>query len=409
MRYGLIGTPLGHSHSPFVHAVFGYPYELIPVEKEELKAFIAERNFDGISVTIPHKTAVIPFLDRLDETAKECGSVNVVTNDGGRLAGYNTDIFGMAYAMRAAGIGVTGKRLLILGTGGTSLTAQALARRENAASVTVVSRSGEVNYRNAYEYTETQVIINTTPVGMYPSNGAAPLDVARFPRLEGVFDAVYNPVKTRLILESEERNIKAAGGIAMLAAQAKRAAEIFTGLSFDDDYITDIQSRLLEKLNNIVLIGMPGSGKTSVGRIIAERTGRTFIDTDAEAERAENLTVPEMFAQKGESFFREAEKKAIAEATKGQGAVIAVGGGAVLDRENRRNMRQNGICVRLLRDLDALPTDNRPLSADRDALRKMAEERESYYASCADLSVINDCPERAALEIIARVLKNPVG
>ena len=399
MEYGLIGYPLGHSHSPFVHSFFGYSYELKEVKGEDLPNFFNEGAFSGLNVTIPHKTTVIPFLDELDESAKKCGAVNTIVKREGKLFGYNTDIFGMAYALNAAGISLKNKNVVILGTGGTSLMAQTLAKEAGARSITVVSRSGDRNYENVYDLTDTEVIVNCTPVGMFPHNGGKTVDLSRFPALSGVFDAVYNPLKSALVLDAEEKKIPCAGGLKMLVAQGKRAAEIFTGKDFDDDVIEKIARKLQKKLTNIVLVGMPGCGKTTVGKRVAELLNRDFIDTDAEIERMENRSIPEIFATDGEGYFRALEKKTIAESTKRQGVVLSTGGGAVLDFDNVRNMRQNGLVIRIERDIDALSREGRPLSKDRDALKKLAETREPFYR-LADASFANDMPLSCAKKIV---------
>lgn len=388
MDYFLIGMPLGHSHSPYVHSFFGYEYGLKPIEQKDLESFYCERKFKGINVTIPYKLASLPYLDEIDETVKECGAVNTVVNSNGKLKGYNTDIYGMDYAIKAAGIDLTDKKVLILGTGGTSNTAQALCRRYSC-SYTVVGRKNPVNYNNVYEKTDTEIIINTTPVGMYPNIGAAALDVTRFPNLQGVFDAIYNPIKTRLVLEAEALKIKCAGGINMLVGQAKRGAELFTGKSFDNGIIKLVSENILKKLTDIVLIGMPGSGKTTIGKLLAEKLNREFYDSDEEIVKRENRSIPQIFATDGEAYFRKVEKEVIADLTKKQGVILATGGGAVLDRDNRLNMRQNGFCVRLVRNIEDLPTDGRPLSANADAIKKLSTEREPYYNEVADITVDN--------------------
>ena len=405
MEYGLIGCPLGHSHSPFVHRHFGYEYDLRVLEKEELADFLTAGDYRGLNVTIPYKTAVIPYLDELDESAKRCGAVNTIVVRDGKKIGYNTDIFGMDYALRAAKIELEGKNVLILGTGGTSKMAQALCDMRGAGSVTVVSRSGEVDYDNVYQQRDAEVILNCTPVGMYPNNGARLLDVSRFPKLAGVFDAVYNPLKTALVLDAEERGIPACNGLKMLVAQAKRAAELFTGKEYPDETIEKITKRLFHKVANVVLVGMPGCGKTTVGKKIAELTGRDFIDADREIERSENMPIPQIFADCGETYFRAVEKRVLADLTKRQGVVLSTGGGAVIDYDNIRNMRQNGILVRINRNLNDLSCDGRPLSKDRAALEKMAVEREPYYR-LADVAFENDMPSSCAKKIVEYLQKS---
>ncbi|MBR1747389.1 MAG: shikimate dehydrogenase [Clostridia bacterium] len=398
MQYGLIGTPLGHSHSPYVHSFFGYEYVLRPVEREDLAGFIAEGDYKGLNVTIPHKTAVIPYLDELDDSAKACGAVNTIVNRAGKKVGYNTDIFGMEYALRSAKIDLSDKNVIVLGSGGTSHMAQTLAKKSGAKSVTVVSRSGETNYEKVYDL-DVEVVLNCTPVGMYPNNGQRLLDLDRLPHLVGVFDAVYNPIKTALVLDAEERGIAACGGLKMLVAQAKRAAEIFTDQTYDDAMIEKISERLRKKLCSIVLIGMPGSGKTTVGRKVAELTHRDFFDLDTEIERQEGRKIPDIFSESGEAYFRAVEKRILADLTKKQGVVLSTGGGAVIDHDNIRAMRQNGILFRINRDPNTLPRDGRPLSKDPETVQKLAQEREKFYA-LADYSVKNDYPSVCAQKIV---------
>ena len=293
MRYGLIGSPLGHSHSPFLHErMGGEGYALLELPENALAGFFAAKEFDGVNVTIPYKRAVIPLLDEVDATARECGAVNTVINRGGRLIGYNTDLYGMRFALDAAGISLAGKRVVILGSGGTSHTARALAAREGAASVRVVSRSGEYGYSDLSPLADAEILLNTTPVGMFPHMDAEPLSLSAFPALEGFFDAVYNPLRTRLALAADERGIKRADGLLMLAAQAKASRELFTGGEIPGRsdrraaaVIMGAYRALFLSLTNIVLIGMPGSGKTTVGGELAALLGRELVDTDELVER----------------------------------------------------------------------------------------------------------------------------
>lgn len=399
MEYGLIGCPLGHSHSPFVHRQFGYDYDLRVVEKEDLGAFLTEGDYLGLNVTIPHKTAVIPYLDELDESAKRCGAVNTIVVRDGKKIGYNTDIFGMEYALIAAKIPLNGKNVLILGTGGTSKMAQELCFTQGARSVTVVSRSGQVDYETVYEKKDAEIILNCTPVGMYPHNGERAIDLKRFPNLCGVFDAVYNPLKTALLLDAEELGIPCSDGLKMLVAQAKRAAEIFRNEEYPDEMIDKVERRLFHKVANVVLIGMPGCGKTTVGKKIAEIMQREFFDVDAEIVKSENRSIERIFQEDGEGYFRAVEKRVLADLSKRQGIVLSTGGGAVIDPDNIRNMRQNGILIRINRNLNNLSCDGRPLSKDRAALEKIAAEREKYYR-LADASFENDMPTSCAKKIV---------
>lgn len=416
MRVGLIGDPLGHSFSPRLHAAFGTAdYELHPIPAEALPAFFRERAFEGVNVTIPHKIAVIPLLDELHPSAEECGAVNTVVNRGGKLTGYNTDIFGMSFALAHAGISLSGRHVVILGSGGTSHTARALAKREGAASVTVVSRSGEVNYSNISELVETEIVINTTPVGMFPHADASPVDLTVFPRLKGVFDAVFNPLRTRLIEQAENLGVPVASGLLMLTAQAKAANILFHGgdysepspASAEGKEILNVWREVTAELTNIVLIGMPSSGKTTVGTILAERLRRPLIDTDAETERRTGKTVPELFAEGGEENFRKEERLTVSECARGTGVIIATGGGAPMFPENRAALAGNGFVVLILRDTEKLDTTGRPLSRDLDTLKAMYKVRMPVYKAFADAEAVNnDTPSACAEFILEKFYEN---
>ena len=416
MRVGLIGDPLGHSFSPRLHAAFGTAdYELHPIPAEALPAFFRERAFEGVNVTIPHKIAVIPLLDELHPSAEECGAVNTVVNRGGKLTGYNTDIFGMSFALAHAGISLSGRHVVILGSGGTSHTARALAKREGAASVTVVSRSGEVNYSNISELVETEIVINTTPVGMFPHADASPVDLTVFPRLKGVFDAVFNPLRTRLIEQAENLGVPVASGLLMLTAQAKAASILFRGGDYSEPSpasevgaeILNVWREVTAELTNIVLIGMPSSGKTTVGTLLAERLRRPLIDTDAETERRTGKTVPELFAEGGEENFRKEERLTVSECARGTGVIIATGGGAPMFPENRAALAGNGFVVLILRDTEKLDTTGRPLSRDLETLKAMYKVRMPVYKAFADAEAVNnDTPSACAEFILEKFYEN---
>ena len=416
MRVGLIGDPLGHSFSPRLHAAFGTAdYELHPIPAEALPAFFRERAFEGVNVTIPHKIAVIPLLDELHPSAEKCGAVNTVVNRGGKLTGYNTDIFGMSFALAHAGISLSGRHVVILGSGGTSHTARALAKREGAASVTVVSRSGEVNYSNISELVETEIVINTTPVGMFPHADASPVDLTVFPRLKGVFDAVFNPLRTRLIEQAENLGVPVASGLLMLTAQAKAASILFRGGDYSEPSpasevgaeILNVWREVTAELTNIVLIGMPSSGKTTVGTLLAERLRRPLIDTDAETERRTGKTVPELFAEGGEENFRKEERLTVSECARGTGVIIATGGGAPMFPENRAALAGNGFVVLILRDTEKLDTTGRPLSRDLDTLKAMYKVRMPVYKAFADAEAVNnDTPSACAEFILEKFYEN---
>ena len=406
-EYGLVGEALSHSHSPEIHEMLsGKEYALIEVPRDEIDAFFDKRDFVGINVTIPYKQTVIPHLDMIDSVASEIGAVNTVVNRGGKLTGYNTDHEGMSAAISRAGIELSGKKVMILGTGGTSRTAEYVAKRGGAKEMVKVSRSGRdgaVTYDDAYRlHSDADVIINSTPCGMYPDTDASPIDITRFPSLNGVFDAIYNPLKTRLITDAESAGIPCSGGLYMLVYQAVRSSEYFNGKKYPDGTADEVYSYLYRKLENVVLIGMPSSGKTTVGRIVAHSLGREFFDTDVIIERNEGKSIPDIFKEYGEEYFREAEAKAVREVSSRQSCVIATGGGAVLKEENVEKLRQNGKLYFLDRPLDELiATADRPLSSDRAALEERWRERYGIYRSVCDMIIDSSGgAEDAALEIL---------
>lgn len=393
MEYGLIGAKLGHSYSPAIHARLGdYDYRLYERTEAEFVELMARRDFKGLNVTIPYKKVAFAHCDAISDTAREVGCVNtLVVRPDGTLYGHNTDIGGLIAAIRRAGIDIAGRKVAILGSGGTSLTARAACRRLGAAEVVVVSRSGPVDYAALYrDHADAEVLINATPVGMYPDLGASPADLFRLPKLVGVVDVIYNPDRTDLLLDAEARGIPAANGLYMLVAQARESAELFLGRAIDDGVVDAIHGALRAEALNLVLVGMPGSGKTTVGRALADRMGRPFVDCDDEIVRRAGRSIPEIFAQDGEAAFRALEGAVIADVCREKGQVIATGGGAVLRNGNIRAMRQNGVVALLERSLDALPMDGRPLSKSPEALRAMWVEREPKYRTAADIAIDNN-------------------
>lgn len=393
MKYGLIGEKLGHSFSKVIHEkIADYTYELKEIPADGLDCFMREKDFLGINVTIPYKSAVIPYLDYIDPAAEKIGAVNTVINRNGKLFGYNTDFIGLKMLTEKACFDYKGKKVLILGSGGTSRTARAVAEALGAGDIVTVSRGGEVNYENLYSlHADADFIINTTPVGMYPDNGSVAVSAGRFEKLSGITDVVYNPLKTKLCLEAEKSGVKTVGGLYMLVCQAVLACSLFTGEKPDIKKISDeIYSDLLREKQNIVLIGMPGSGKTTTGKALAEKTGKTFVDTD-EIIVSGYGNISDIFAVRGETFFRDAETEAVKEASTLNGAVIATGGGAVLRKENVDFLRQNGKLFFLNRPLeDIIPTSDRPLSSDCEALKKRFDERFDIYLSSADKEIYVD-------------------
>ncbi len=390
MEYGLLGETLGHSFSPQIHqALADYDYRLYPTPQPAVAELFRRREFRGLNVTIPYKQTVIPLCDEVDPQAAAIGAVNTVVNRDGRLTGYNTDIDGLIYLARRAGVDMAGKKVAVLGSGGTSRTAQAAARKLGAAQIVVISRNGEDNYGNLSRHEDTQVIVNTTPVGMYPRCGVAPVSLEAFPRLEGLLDVVYNPLRTALLMEAEARGIPCSCGLPMLVAQARRAAELFTGADIPDDRLEEVVSSLNAQMRNVVLIGMPGCGKSAVGRALARRLGKEFLDLDRLIEAEAGKPIPEIFAEEGEDAFRTLESAAVRKAGARTGCILSTGGGVVTRPENYAPLHQNGVIVHLTRSLEKLPTAGRPVSQSTD-LRALWRRREPLYQSFADLTADNN-------------------
>ena len=390
MKCGLLGRKLGHSYSPAIHAQLGdYEYALYEKEPEELPDFLQRGDFTGLNVTIPYKKAVVPYCTALSETAQLLGSVNTLLRlPDGTLYGHNTDYDGFLSLVRQSGVAVSGKKALVLGSGGASVTAQAVLRTLGA-QVVVISRSGEDNYENLSRHADAAIVVNTTPVGMYPHNGESPVDLTAFPACRAVYDIVYNPERTALMLQAEALGIPAFGGLHMLVAQAKAASELWQGKPIPHSETPRIESLLRAGMRNLVLIGMPGCGKSTVAAALGEATGREVCDSDALIEELAGMPIPEIFAQQGEAAFRAYETQAIAQLGKRSGIVLATGGGCVTRPENYPLLHQNGTILWLQRDLAALPTDGRPLS-QAGKLEAMYEVRRPLYARFADHTISNN-------------------
>lgn len=392
MTYGLLGEKLSHSYSPEIHKELGdYDYRLYNVAPEELESFLLTGDFQGLNVTIPYKKAVIPFCAELSPLARKIGSVNtIIRREDGTLFGDNTDYFGFAYMAEKAGISFADKKILVLGSGGTFLTAKAVMEDADAREIVLVSRTGEVNYSNLNLHTDADIIVNTTPIGMYPDNGEKLLTLSDFPKCSGVIDVIYNPMSTALILEAKKLNIPCTGGFPMLVAQAVKSAELFTGKDIPDYRTGEIIHKLANKVFNLILIGMPGAGKTSIGAEIAKILRKPFLDMDTIIAEEAGKSIPEIFATQGEGAFREMEKDLAAKIGKERGAVIATGGGSILNPLNQDALMQNGKIYFIERELSLLARDGRPLSKDLETLQKMYEERLPIYNACADAKMQND-------------------
>ena len=403
MKYCLIGERLSHSYSAEIHKGCGLNYELKEVPRGKLADFIKE-NYDGFNVTIPYKKEIIPFLDGVDESAEKIGAVNTVVKTDGKYIGYNTDMEGMRYALSRKGICLTERNVMILGSGGAACTAQALCGAEGAKSFVTVSRSGEINYENCYELKDTDIIINATPVGMFPNIGETPIDLSRFKNLKGVFDCVYNPFNTALIMQAKKLGVPCSDGLPMLVKQALEAQKIW-GVTSDKADTEEIINGLYADKLNIVLVGMPSSGKTTVGKLVAEISGKKFIDTDAEIFNATGKTPAEIIEKTGEKAFRDIETEIVKKAALSSGAVIATGGGAVLRGENVSALKSGGVVLYIKRDLSLLTAEHRPLSQSG-GIARLFVERKALYERAADFTVLNDGKKADCANEIASVFNN---
>ena len=401
MKCGLLGRKLGHSYSPQIHAHLGdYPYDLFEKEPEEVEEFLRNGDFTAINVTIPYKQTVIPFCAELSPMARRIGAVNtIVRRQDGSLIGHNTDYFGFLSTVRRTGLDPSGKKVLIIGSGGASKPAIAVME-ELGANVTVISHK-ENTPETLSRHSDCAVLVNATPVGMYPNVGVSPVDLSLFPHLEGVIDMIYNPARTKLLLDAEARGLVAENGLWMLVAQAKEAAEWFTGRPIGDEVIETIHRQLKTQMENIILIGMPGCGKSTVGKILAEHLGRPFVDADSRIVDAAGMSIPEIFAHSGEEGFRQIETQVLSDLGMRSGLVIATGGGCVTQERNYPLLHQNGTCVWLTRDLAKLPADGRPLS-QKGKLEQMYQIRKPLYERFADVTVSNDA---AAEDCAAMILE----
>ena len=407
LRCGLLGRTLGHSYSPAIHAMLGdYRYDLIELEPEALEAFVKTGPWDGLNVTIPYKKAVVPFCDVLSPLAEALGSVNTLVKRDGQIFGDNTDAYGFEAMVRHLGVDCRGKKALVLGSGGASVTAQAVLEQLGAA-VTVISRSGPDNYENLHRHGDAAILVNATPVGMYPKAGQSPVDLDRLPQLEAVLDIVYNPTRTRLILDAQARGIPCESGLLMLVAQAVRASEIFTGQAIPAETLSRVVAAVARDMENVTLIGMPGAGKTTVGRILAQKLGREFVDCDEVLVQRAGMPIPDYFAQFGEDAFRQLETALLRELGQKSRLVLATGGGCVTRPENRDLLRQNGTVVWVKRPLEALPIAGRPVSQAL-GVEEIYRRRQPLYEQFSDFAVDNTTPEAAAEAILQQLDKGPL-
>ncbi len=396
MEYGCIGEKLTHSFSKEIHALlFDYDYKIQEIPRGELHEFMTRKEFKAINVTIPYKQDVIPYLDFVSDTARDIGAVNTIVNRGGKLYGYNTDFAGMTALIKRQDVKIKKKIVLVLGSGGTSKTAVAVANSLGAKQVIRVSRTAKedcITYDDMYEhFADAEVIINTTPCGMYPNIIGEPINIDQFTKIEAVVDAIYNPLCSNLVVKAKQKGINAIGGLYMLVAQAAFAAELFTNAVVEEEKIFDVYKKIVSTKRNIVLTGMPSSGKSTIGKRLANELGMSFVDIDAEIEKVAGKPITQIFNESGESGFRDIEAQVIADISTKQNCIIATGGGAVLREQNITLLKGNGTIYFIDRPLEKLiTTDDRPLSSNREDLVKRYNERYDIYCNTADKKIIND-------------------
>ena len=389
MQFGLLGRHLAHSYSPEIHANLGeYPYSLFEIEPEELENFLKNHPFDGINVTIPYKKDVIPYLASLSPEAQQLGAVNTIVRRGNSLIGHNTDYAGFLSMLQRSGLQVAGKKILVLGSGGASNTVTAVLRAQGATPV-VISRSGENHYGNLSLHQDASAIVNTTPVGMYPDTMVSPVDLDQFLKLEAVLDIVYNPARTKLLMDAAAKGIPTENGLWMLIAQAKESSQWFTGKKISDSVLPEIYTKLRNKMQNIILIGMPGCGKTTIATHVAKALNRKLVDLDAAVIALAGCSIPEIFSRYGEEAFRKLETAVLSQYGKESGLIIATGGGSVTRPENYRHIHQNATVFWLTRALSKLPTEGRPLSQGG-KLENMYAIRKPLYEAFSDYTISND-------------------
>ena len=405
-KCGLLGERLSHSYSLAIHAELAeYEYLLYEKRPEEVEAFIRNGEWDGLNVTIPYKKTVLPFCDSLSETAAKIGSVNTLVRcEDGSIFGDNTDAYGFQKLLERCQVNPKGKKAVILGSGGASVMAHAVLRSHGARDIVTISRTGENNYENLNRHSDADILINTTPVGMYPHNGKSAVEISEFDQLSAVIDVIYNPARTEILMDAEQMEIPCANGLYMLVAQAKRSAEQFAGICIADSEIDRIEKKLASQMQNIILIGMPGSGKSTVSALLSALTGKKLVEADAEIEADANMSIQEIFQKEGETGFRNRENRILNEIGKQSGLVISTGGGCVTRLDNYPALHQNGTIVYLTRSVESLAREGRPLSIGAD-LQAMFRKRDPLYQAFADLTITNEGTPKQTAEKILTALR----
>ncbi len=404
-KAGLLGESLPHSFSPQIHSYFAdYSYELFEIKSNELESFLKSKKFDGLNVTIPYKKAVLPYLDGISENAEKIGCVNTIVRKGDKLYGYNTDYCGFMATVKSAGVDIAGKKALILGTGGASLTVKAVLKDCGAAQIINISRNGENNYQNLHMHYDAQIIVNATPVGMYPNCDDSPIELEYFKSCQAVFDLIYNPLKTKLLCDADKLCIKNCNGLKMLCFQAKKACEIFCDTAVCDNIAENICQKLKYEKKNIALIGMPSCGKSTLGEILSKKLGRSFADTDNLIENRAEMPIEQIFEKYGQAHFRRLETDVLRECAFESGLVISTGGGVVTQKQNLDILRRNSVCVFVKRDLEKLCDDGRPLSKSR-GITTLYNERLPLYKEFAQLEIDNNGDIESCADEIIRLLK----